>query len=342
MALKRTIVFSATSQPLAIEYPPLFKIYPCPEDFPKPTAEYGHYPHFLDYYVQERTNISGITEMSYSLDAPPTFEELQTFPIPDSLVQSCDAADLLDEILDVVSALTSREVIRYGNYQAWFTELGVKNHLPQYGQEFFHHPDTGSPTAIEPTPKFEYVDEIAFRLQSEGGTERIVRMQELFESYFSAPEDETKMLFRDACRIAARAGRIATFDLSTSFVLLISSIESLIHIWSRGNDDETCKECGQVRYRVMQKFRDFVDEFGFEIENKVKSRLYGLRSALVHRGQLLPLDQRPRFYVETAEDLKRRYEATLSRFDYDLTRNLVNVCFRTFLYSELGRDKTQD
>ena len=311
-----------------IECPPQFKIHPCPDLFPKPPMDIGHYPHYLDYSIPRRTGVRGITELSYSLESPPRFEELQKFPIPDDLVLACDANARLDEIVDLVNALSDKHVVRYGSYQSWFIELGGE-HTIRYGQECYHHPDVGIPDKIDPTPHFEAYDEIAIRIDRE--PPQLVRLQHLIRNYFEAPADEAKRLFRNACRIACRSRRLASFDLSVSFVLLVSSVESLIHIEHLDSKAESCADCGQAKYSVVRKYRDFLDKYCFDIDKRTKNRLYTFRSALVHQGQVLPFDEQDSFYVESAVDLKRRYDATASRLDYYCLRRAVTACFRTFL-----------
>ncbi len=275
--------------------------------------------------------------MSYSLDSPPEFEDLQTFPIPDSLVHACDAAERLDEVLDVVNAVASRPLVRYGAYQAWFTELDSGEMRSRYGQEMYHHPDVGSPDAVEPTPDFDVRDELVLALRDDVGVVvQHVHMRDLLSIYFSAPDSDSKLLFRNACRVAARARRISEFDLSTSFLLLISSIEALIHLKHGDVPVERCSVCGQDRHRVVRKFKSFLDEYCYEIDVKAKDRIYKLRSALVHRGQVLPLEDGHAFYVETANDLKARYDATLSHMDYLLTNDATTACFRAFLFREFA------
>ena len=333
--MQRVVVFSATNEHLAIEVPPLFKIRPCPDGFPKPPATHAHHAHFLDYQVRERKGIVGVTEYSYSLESPPLFEDLPKFPIPDGIVLARDAAERLKEILDVVNALGSRHVIRYRAYQAWFTELGAGASESRWGQEMYHHPSAGLPDTIDPTPGFEAMDEIVLQ---EGGQDhtRVVRLADLLRLYFHAPDSRFKRLFRDACRVAARARYVAQFDLSTSFLLLVSSIESLIHIKHVDQSVERCGECGQERYRVVRKFKEFLDEYSYEIAPSTKQRIYQLRSNLVHRGQFLPLDGGQGMYLETADDLKATLESTMSSNDYRLTQQATTACFRTFLYRRLA------
>ncbi|MFN8423732.1 MAG: hypothetical protein U0470_10260 [Anaerolineae bacterium] len=297
----------------------------------------GHYPHFLDYSVEERSGVRGVTNLSYSLDSPPEFEDLQSFPIPDGLVHVCDAAERLDEVLDIVNAVASRPLIRYGAYQAWFTELDSGDFKSRYGQEMYNHPDIGSPDAVEPTPDVDFHDEIVLALRDdEGDGVQIVHMRDLLNVYFSAADSDSKRLFRSACRVAARARRISQFDLSTSFLLLVSSIEALIHLKHRDMPVVSCKECGQDRYRVARKFKDFLEEYCYEIDAKARDRIYKLRSALVHRGQVLPLEVGPAYYIETANDLKARYDATLSHLDYFRTSDVTTACFRMFLFREFA------
>ncbi|MCB0030507.1 MAG: hypothetical protein KDE28_21495, partial [Anaerolineales bacterium] len=275
------------------------------------------------------------TDLSYSLDSPPDFSSLKTFPIPDSVVQAGDAADKLDEIIDIVNALASRHVFQYGNYQAWFTELGGDREC-RYGQEFYHHPNIGTPENIDPTPRFELFEEKVLFIEGDHSTQ-VIRLQDLLNLYFLAPDSREKRLFRDACRVVARGRRISNFDLSTSFVLLVSSIESLIHLKHLDNKPEKCSECGQERYRVVRKFKDFLDEYCFQIDKKIKDSIYDRRSALVHRGQFLPFEQRQRYYVETEEDLIARREASVSLLDLENLQLATIACFRAFLFKEFGR-----
>ena len=324
-----------------LECPPVFKLYGCPDDFPRPPAEIGHYPLFLEYSFEERSGVRGITEFSYSLDVPPEFEDLTLFPIPDGLVQACDSARRKQEILDLVNALSGQHIITYGSYQSWFMAIGG-DHTPRFGQEGYHHSYESEIQGIEPSPNYEFHDPPVMKATSQDGVQRIVRLATLFQNYFACPDNAVKHRYREACRMLARARRLGEFDMSASFLLMVTAIECLVQILHMNNEVERCKECSQERYRVVRKFKDFLDEYCYHIPNAVKNRFYQLRSALVHQGRLLAVDQHRRFYVETAADLKQRHEATIDHIEYRNLMSVATACFRTFLVKHVSAGHGQE
>ena len=334
MKYGRTVVFAPSSTPVLLECPPIFKLYRCPDDFPRPPAMIGHYPLFFEYSFEERSGVRGITEFSYRLDAPPKFEDLPRFPIPDGLVHACDSARRMQEILDLINAISGQHIIRYGSYQSWFLAIGG-DHTPRFGQEGYLHPYEAEIQGIEPSPNYEFLDPSVMRTTDQNGATRLVMLAALFRKYFACPDNAVKLRYREACRILARAHRLVAFDLSASFVLMVAAIEGLIQILHMNRKVERCEECNQEQYRVVRKFQNFLDEYCYEISKPVKERIYKLRSALVHQGKLLTVDQGRRSYIETAEDLKQRCEATINQFEYRTLMNAATACFRTFLYRQV-------
>jgi hypothetical protein len=75
---------------------------------------------------------------------------------------------------------------------------------------------------------------------------------------------------------------------SSAFVAGVSAVEALIE-----KKSDVCGECGQPRYRVTKKFRDFLEEYVPNVRKEFPEELdliYGVRSDLAHGGRLLLAD----------------------------------------------------
>ncbi|HEY1054021.1 MAG TPA: hypothetical protein VGE24_02770 [Emticicia sp.] len=76
---------------------------------------------------------------------------------------------------------------------------------------------------------------------------------------------------------------------SISFISFISSIETMVNYEFKGVRIESCEACGQPRYKVVRKFRDYLEKYVSDSTSAKKQfrEIYGLRSQIAHTGMLL-------------------------------------------------------
>lgn len=328
--IKRRIVFSYDEN-LFVEYAPKFKIHKCPPEFPHPPMTNAHHPYFLDFEVPEAEAEMGLGDYSYNLDNAPKFDEFQRIPIPINISQSDLDEAIFEEIVHLINALTCHHIFIYDRRSAWTIAHGGGEHNLRYSQETYLAPDFENPTEI--TSQQNYFGEYLFSLQSDDGELlQKVTFQNLLDMYFNFDNDSFKQGFLSACLVVDKAKKLSHFEQSASYMFLVSAIEALVELENRGVKNNKCEGCGQEQYRVMAKFRDFLDKYGWDIDNKSKNDLYSMRSKISHLGKLLQSSYRRNFLPKNQEDINNRHKQSIERMKYLSFQRLVETCFATFLY----------
>lgn len=330
------IIFSYNKN-LLIHYSPLFTIVRCPDSFPKPPAEIGHYAYFIDFKVDEIKNKKGIMEHSYSLGTKPKIEEFQQFPIPDSVAQSDENEQVLNEILFLVNSITSEEFFRYNSRQSWMIRMDG-SHESCWGQEGYRAPDYERD--LKELEKFpEHNNPVAFTLKNidAGNLVRRVMVKDLFDLYFQSEDKALKEKYMNACVVLSKSYNLRQVDMSASYIFLVTAIEALIEIENAGVKVEHCKDCGQPKYQVRKKFLNFIDKYGYEVDKKTKDLFYNLRSGIAHSGQLLGMSYGYKSAIENQEDFDLKYKTSMDRIYYESFHRLVTICFQTFMYHNFNK-----
>ena len=114
---------------------------------------------------------------------------------------------------------------------------------------------------------------------------------EIFENYFSLG-DERKATFQRSVGLFQQAIRTKQISASLMYVGMVSAIENLIAYEGRGDQIESCNECGQPRYKVRQKFLSFMTKYTLSAPEfrAVADEMYRIRSGIGHAGALLSGD----------------------------------------------------
>ena len=121
------------------------------------------------------------------------------------------------------------------------------------------------------------------------------------DKYFDLAPNK-KVAFARAAELYGLASDVWPSSRSLSLAALVFAIETLIHA-----DDPRpakcpecgslasrmkCSSCGAPKYGLTRRFKEFVERFAHEPEpSDLADRLYKLRSAIAHRGQLLRSDE---------------------------------------------------
>ena len=120
-----------------------------------------------------------------------------------------------------------------------------------------------------------------------------------------------------AIAYAVSAFEIRGSHKSLSVIASFTSVETMVNFEFRNIDPEKCETCGQLRFSVAKKYRDFLLKYiGDSPTNKQKfNRFYTLRSKIVHTGE--------RFKTETLFN-----EATTEQQDQEFIDHLeiVQLC----------------
>lgn len=338
--VKRRIVFSYDPQ-IALQYLPNFVLKKCPDNFPKPPAEYGHYAYFLDFTTSAVTGKVGITEHSYNLSERPIIENFQRFPIQDDLAQIDEDSKTLSELIFLINAISNKYIFQYSSNQGWFVTLDG-THQSFYGQEGYRPPEyEATPTTLEGFQNYDFIElPILDFKNNKGESVRFVRLSDLFKIYFSSNEIASKKKYLNACVVLSKAYQLRKIDWSASYVFLVSAIESLIEIEYENVKPEICSCCKMPHFAVRQKFKNFIDKYGYKVDNKTKDLFSGIRNGIVHKGKLFGGSHSHKWIIENQEDLDAMYDDSINRQYYKSFQNLVLTCFRTFLLFNFEKTST--
>jgi hypothetical protein len=324
-----------------LQYLPNFVLRKCPDNFPKPPAEYGHYAYFLDFTTSVVTGKVGITEHSYNLSERPQIENFKRFPIQDNLAQIDEDNRTVYELIFLTNAISNKYIFQYSSNQGWFVTLDDTDQS-FYGQEGYRPPEYESnPTALEGFQNYELIELPILDFENHKGESiRTVRLSDLFKIYFSSNEITTKKKYLNACVVLTKAYQLRKIDWSASYVFLVSAIEALIEIEFGKEKLEPCKCCGMTHYAVNQKYNKFLDKYGYKVENKIKKKFSEIRNGIVHKGKLFGGSHSHKWIIEDQEDLDANYDDSINRLYYESFHNLVLTSFRTFLLFNFEKTST--
>ena len=109
-----------------------------------------------------------------------------------------------------------------------------------------------------------------------------------------------------ACKFLSLSSKLWNSSQSMAYLAAISAIESI----PKDSSYAICRECGKPKNGPTKRFKDFLEKYGpkSSITNKIRDELYGLRSAITHRGFLFERDSNPYTFIgspKTSEQEKK-------------------------------------
>lgn len=223
-----------------------------------------------------------------------------------------------------------------GARQSWSIDLG-EYHDMRYSQQGYLCPDyERQPDAIEPRINYALIDPTLLHfMNDEGVLVRTVKLGDLLHTYYDCGDSDLKEQYLNACIVLTKAQDLFSIDHSASYMFMVTAIEALITIDYKDHIAETCDCCGQPKYKVSKKFKDFIDKYGYQVSNKIKNEFYSMRSSISHFGKLFVSSYQSTMFIESQEDFDRRHTQTMERMKYESFRDLVKTCFRTFLLQNM-------
>lgn len=156
-------------------------------------------------------------------------------------------------------------------------------------------------------------------------------MDQILEIYYALPKD-ILLTFRKACYLFYCGAELRSSNPSLSFASFVSAIETLMA--SEAKAPESCDTCGQPRYRLSARFRDFIISFGYGGKSsagakKFIDKLYGYRSKILHTGQLLLGDMF--WHPVDEESMDKKWEESFLHKDL---LGVTRVCLIKWLASK--------
>ncbi len=96
-------------------------------------------------------------------------------------------------------------------------------------------------------------------------------MDSFFETYYALSRD-VFLTFRKACYLFYCGIELRGTYHSLSFASFVSAIETLMAYGAKS--PERCKDCGQPKYRLNARFREFIITFGFDGNESTEAKKF--------------------------------------------------------------------
>lgn len=305
------------------------------DDFGVPSAEYGHYPYEMKYFVEEEVNKRfHFGDFSMSMDKKPKIEEYQLFPISDHLAQSDKNQFRMKELIYLTNILSEHHFFQYNHQQNWFVELeGFKE--SKWGQSMFS-PNRELGEWTTKSSEINEAKKTALQLTNVASNEHTnITFTDIVNLYLGSDKTEIKNHVYNAIRTFSKSQELRSVDFNASYLFFYSVLESLAEEEHKSIENKKCEECGQIVYSVSKKLKSLLDKYCYEIPNKEKNKLYDFRSKIVHKGRMLPFTQDHQWVMETQEDLDAFYYSSLSREYFDWLKNITQITVRNYIYQNL-------
>lgn len=286
--LLRFVAFS----PLPIEgsyrYKDVLQIMSLPDTAPKPQYAIGEHPLVIEY-VYDTIDGEEIARIAAEYSDPCSFDE--------RMLESRYDFTKQDEILCVLSVITKYLITKEENGRRWVlcdkdedwisVERGVGyfwKGLSQFGENLTDI-DIGNITEVQYEQYYSKDAFLGEPFMLSDSTSWIL------DKYFSLDEAR-KEAFLSACVLFERSSRTWAISHSLAYIGFVSGIEALIEYENKNVKIEKCDDCGQPKYKVMNKFLTFARDYGNDSHEfkKYAKKLYDRRSQIGHVGKLLSHD----------------------------------------------------
>lgn len=277
-----------------------------------------HYPIIVEYWTTEQEVIV----------VPELFEE-----VPLTYTNTARMLNKLDMILSILSVCSNHLFFRYKNVEGTWTFSIEKDDLGEeinavsskWGLFMYYFPEMGEQLKItgftdQVHQDVALVSHFPYYFDDpnlDADRKREITFPETIymdiDSYLSQSE-ETRKVLDTAIVYAISAFEIRGSHKSLSVIASFTSVETMVNFEFRNVEPEKCETCGQLRFSVAKKYRDFLLKYiGDSSTNKKKfNRFYTLRSKIVHTGE--------RFKTETLFN-----EATTEQQDQEFIDHLEIV-----------------
>lgn len=303
----KTIFFTKVPLSGYYKYEDVFQIYPAELDNMPTIDDFRtyHFPNILEYWTSDDEHVT----ISSDLEG---LEELLTLTARRSRKET--------QILGLLSAFSNNLFFTYSSFEgSWGLPVGqgrssedLNTQSSSWCFQMYLFPDLPRQLTIDAFTEYQgskvkMADYSSFYMhypnldtnRDEPITFPSV-MDELFLAYFSLDADTQKRIdFSISYTVSAVSLRNTnkTLSLLSSF----TALETLVDLEFNGQKVEKCETCGQPRFKVSAKFRDFLLKYiGNSQENKKKfNSYYSIRSEVIHTGRQLATEK---LFAEVSKD----------------------------------------
>ena len=286
----KTIIFTKTPLAGSFRYKDKFQIYPADLDNMPKSKLQKHHPVILEYTTTEADKIE-----------PPTdFEVLKD-------LTSLTATTLTkqDQILNLLTLFTNHLFFRYYDLTGTWGMPILKDDpgeeanqwSSKWNLKLFHWPGKPEQLKINEFTDTEidkveykrhfdyYLNDPNFDYHSDKHITFPNTIIDGLDSYYNLDEDSRKVIDSSISH-SVSAVELRQHKKTLSIIASFSSIEAMVNFEFKDEKPEMCDSCGQLKYKVSKKFKDYLFKYvGKSTNNKKKfNAFYSLRSKIVHAG----------------------------------------------------------
>ncbi len=270
-----------------------FQIYPLLSENAPKHDKIKMYPVVIEYHVQKEVQI----------DVPEVLQELQGF-----IAKHTHSQNYQRQIRNLLSAVTNYWFYFPPAEFHWFIEIPngdltdeIKDELDKQsskvGMTSFSFPEMLQENVISKftdtgLPQIEFIKhpECFMDIDIDGVKEvKFPNYTDVAINNFFALDDEARETVNSAASLISNGVELRTKMRSLSFISFVSSIETMVNYEFKGVPIDACNNCGQPRYKVVKKFKDYLAKYASNSSSTKKEvdKIYSLRSTIAHTGLLL-------------------------------------------------------
>ncbi|MFI5139228.1 MAG: hypothetical protein ACHQIM_15500 [Sphingobacteriales bacterium] len=289
----KEIIFTKTPLKGFFRYDDIFQIYPADFDGMPRSNLQQHFPIILEYWTTDDERIE--VEVEYEI-------------LKESFSDTATKFTKQDKILSLLTTFTNHIFFRYTDLTGswgmpvfhddpgdeaddWLTYWIMPDfHWPQMAGKFqiseFSKPIVPEVSFIEHFPYYLINPNFDYDNQREITFPKTIHLG--LNSYFRASKDVQAVL-DSAIYYSVSAMEMRTQMQTLSLLASFTSVETMVNLEYRDAEAEKCPVCGQLKYSVARKYREYLLKYiGDTPDNKKKfNAYYSLRSKIVHTGQRL-------------------------------------------------------
>jgi len=273
------------------------QIFSLPDDAPKPERlqSFADHPFIVEYSFKE-PNVDELRNIMTN-----DTQEISD-GVLDHFFQSQYYCSKQQEILSILSVFTRYLITKEQDQHCWVVEGDEDKFIGRFAQagyfwagfrelgEWFSTPNLPQIDTVDANTYYNNPSIVGehFRFSDASVS--------LFEKYLSLRDGEEREAYLSACVLFSQALEAWPISHSLTYIGVVSSLEALIKFDHRKADRkaerEACGECGQPKYKVRQKFLEFMHTYGNSDDSykRFADQIYARRSGIGHQGKLLAGD----------------------------------------------------
>ena len=277
---QRAIVFTKIPLGGYYRYKEMFQIFPADFTNMPDNPCKRHYPNILEYWFTDEEKIIRETE----------YEGLRELSI-----LTATTVTKQDKIISLLNSFTNNHFFNYTNYDGvWAIPILINEQTKEISEEInflsaqwctqnFHFPTLPQQLQISEftLPKLNEVEKIPHNIfftvhpNLDNDRETHIKFPKTFDSildsYFSL-DKETMNIVDSAIGYNVSAIDLIWHKKTLALLASFTAMETMINLEYRGLQNEKCETCGQLKFSVAKKFKEYLLKYiGQSDENKKSS-----------------------------------------------------------------------